>query len=68
MPSRVAQYFGWTEILRRDIQLLNFREPDQRRAVTELFADVGRTFADDRLGPRFLLSFDDWRAISKQMH
>jgi transcriptional regulator of met regulon len=64
---RVAQYFGWTEILRRDIQLLNFREPDQRRAVTELFADVGRTFADDRLGTRFMLWFEEQRAIGERM-
>jgi hypothetical protein len=64
---RVAQYFCWTEILRRDIQFLNFRRPEQRRAVTELFKDVGDTFGDDRYGTVFMVWFEEQRAIGERM-
>ena len=33
---RLAQYFGWTEILRRDIQFLSFPEADETRRVAQL--------------------------------
>jgi hypothetical protein len=64
---RVAQWFAWTEILRRDIQLLRFREPAERRAVTELFGDVARTFASDRYGADFMVWYEEQRAIGERM-
>jgi len=64
---RVAQYLCWTEIVRREIQFLNFRDPAQRRAVTGIFAEVGRTFGDDRYGPAFMVWFEEQRAIGERM-
>src|SRR5215218_3638040 len=47
---RMAQYFGWTEILRRDIQFLSFPEDDETRRVAHLQAEIARCFLDDERG------------------
>jgi hypothetical protein len=44
--SRFAQYFGWAEILRREIQFLSFPEEQDTRCVAELLA------ASPRVSPR----------------
>jgi hypothetical protein len=64
---RVAQYLGWTEILRRDIQFLKFREADETRAVAQLQADIGHTFASDGYGHDFMLWQDEQRAVGELM-
>jgi hypothetical protein len=37
---RLAQYFGWTEILRRKIQFLSFPQDEETRKVTRLQSDI----------------------------
>jgi hypothetical protein len=64
---RVAQYFGWVEILRRDIQYLKFREPEETRTVMDLLGNVARTFADDRYGTVFMVWFEEQRGIGERM-
>jgi hypothetical protein len=65
---RLAQYFGWTEILRRDIQFLNFNEAEETRAVADLQAQVGRMFSTDRrTGGPFMIWWDEQRAIGERM-
>jgi hypothetical protein len=64
---RMAQYFGWTEILRRDIQFLKFREADVTRAVAKLQAEIGHTFASDGYAHAFMLWQDEQRAIGELM-
>jgi hypothetical protein len=64
---RVGQYLGWTEILRRDIHFLKFREAHETRAVAELQAEIGHTFASDGYGHDFMLWQDEQRAIGELM-
>jgi hypothetical protein len=64
---RIAQFFGWVEIIRRDRLFMRFREPDVTRGVAQLLANAGRTFADDRYGPDFMLWREEQRAIGERM-
>jgi hypothetical protein len=66
---RFAQYFGWTEILRRDIQFLNFGEVEETQAVARLQAEVTKTFASDKTiwGRPFMIWSDEQRAIGERM-
>ena len=41
---RLAQYFGWTEILRRKIQFLSFPEDEDTRKVARLQSDIAHCF------------------------
>jgi hypothetical protein len=64
---RMAQYFGWTEILRRDIQFLKFREAEVTRAVAKLQGEIAHKFASDSYGHAFMLWQDEQRAIGELM-
>jgi hypothetical protein len=64
---RLAQYLGWTEILRRDIQFLDFGEPKETRAVAKLQATIAHKFATDTLPKAFMLWQDEQRAIGELM-
>jgi hypothetical protein len=48
-------------------RLVSFREPESTRAVGELVASAGRTFADDRYGQDFMLWREEQRAIGERM-
>jgi ribosomal protein S17E len=64
---RVAQYFCWVEIIRRDRLFLTLREPENTRAVNDLLLRAGATFADDRHGQDFMLWHEEQRAIGERM-
>ena len=64
---RFAQYFGWTEILRRDIQFLNFPNDQETRRVAELQEAVSQCFRDDKYGPELMIWSDQQRAIGELM-
>lgn len=64
---RLAQYFGWTEILRRDIQFLSFPEDDETRRVTELQSEVAKRFLRHDYGPELMIWSDEQRAIGERM-
>lgn len=57
----VGQYFAWTEILRREVQFLEFEEEASTRRVSELLYEVRDAFASDRaeLGAPFMI----WRGV-----
>jgi hypothetical protein len=65
----VAQYFGWSEILRREIQFLSFSDVDQTRAVLEQQRRVLELFQSDdpELGRQFLVWRGEQRAIGECM-
>jgi hypothetical protein len=48
---RVADYFGWTEILRRGLQFLDLGDSRRTRELARLLALVSRTFSDTRRFP-----------------
>ena len=64
---RLAQYFGWTEILRRDIQFLSFPEADDTRRVANLQSEVARTFTSDGYGHAMMIWGDEQRALGELM-
>jgi hypothetical protein len=65
----VAQYFGWTEILRREIQFMNFSDSKQSRDVADRLRHVVGSFQDDdpELGRAFLIWRGEQRAIGELM-
>lgn len=64
---RLAQYFGWTEIMRSDIQFLSFPEADETRRVAQLQYRIGDVFRTDRLPSPMMIWTDEQRAIGERM-
>jgi hypothetical protein len=64
---RLAQYLGWTEILRRDIQFLSFPEADDTRRVTQLQSQIRQRLLTDTYGSAMMIWSDEQRAIGEQM-
>jgi hypothetical protein len=64
---RLAQYFGWTEILRRDIQFLSFPEDEATRRVAQLQSDIARCFLDHERGHALMIWSDEQRALGERM-
>jgi hypothetical protein len=64
---RLAQYFGWTEILRRDIQFLSFPEDADTRRVAQLQSSIARRFLTDDYGTALMIWSDEQRAIGERM-
>src|SRR5262249_6924107 len=64
---RLAQYFGWTEILRREIQFLSFPEAEHTRRVVSLQSDIAKAFLKDTYGDAMMIWGDEQRALGEQM-
>jgi HAMP domain-containing protein len=64
---RIAQYFGWTELLRRDIQFLSFSEDGDTRRVADLQREIARRFLNDGDGTALMIWSDEQRAIGERM-
>ena len=64
---RLAQYFGWTEILRRNIQFLSFPEAEETRRVTQLQQQITRCFLTHEPGDALMIWSDEQRAIGERM-
>jgi hypothetical protein len=64
---RLAQYFGWTEILRRDIQFLSFPEADDTRRVARLQSEIAKRFLSDSYGHVLMIWGDEQRALGERM-
>jgi hypothetical protein len=66
---RCAQYFGWREILRTEVQLLRFDTDVETQVVAALIADVDRAFATDALTDRSqgMLWAEEQRGIGELM-
>jgi hypothetical protein len=64
---RLAQYLGWTEILRRDIQFLSFPEADDTRRVVELQWAITRRLSSSLDHHGLMVWADEQRAIGERM-
>lgn len=64
---RLAQYFGWTEILRRDIQFLSFPEAEDTQSVADLQSEIAKAFLSDSYGHALMIWKDEQRAIGERM-
>jgi hypothetical protein len=58
-----AQYFGWREILRREVQLLEFETRELGRLLNRITGAIG----DDGFGSKFLLWTAEQRAVGEAM-
>lgn len=65
---RVSQFFGWSEIWRRELRSGNPRHAVQAQELDRLRRDVAGTFASDRYGPgAFMVWRESQRAIGELM-
>ena len=64
---RFAQYFGWTEILRREIQFLSFPTEEDTRGVTDLQQRVAERIATSATDEPLMIWVDEQRAIGERM-
>ncbi len=64
---RFAQYFGWVEILRREIQFLSFPEEQDTRRVSELLRTIAGRLASSDDGESLMIWIDEQRAIGERM-
>jgi hypothetical protein len=65
---RFAQYFGWAEILRSEIQYLSFPDKDgDTRAVSKLLGEIGGCVASSEDDQSFMIWVDEQRAIGERM-
>jgi hypothetical protein len=64
---RLSQYFGWSEILRRDIQFLSFPEDEETTRVARLQSEVTKCFLTHSYGLALMIWSDEQRAIGERM-
>jgi hypothetical protein len=64
---RFAQYFGWTEILRREVQFLSFPTEQATRDVTDLQQRIAERIASSAKDEPLMIWVDEQRAIGERM-
>lgn len=62
-----AQYFGWLEIIRREIQFLHFRRTRQTREMARLLRDISETFLTDSFGSQLMIWRVEQRGLGERM-
>ena len=63
---RFAQYFGWRDVVRGEVQLLRFENEDDTRLVAGFLNDAGAVFSSYSLGGAILWD-DEQRGIGELM-
>jgi hypothetical protein len=62
-----AQFFGWREIIRREVQYLRFSRDEQTRQIGRLLRSIGETFLSDKYGPQFMIWRVEQRGLGERM-
>lgn len=62
-----AQFFGWREIIRREIQFLRFPRDEETRTTARLLQDIGETFLTDEFGAQFMIWRVEQRGLGERM-
>jgi hypothetical protein len=62
-----AQFFGWREAIRREVQFLRFGTDMQTREVARLLRDIAETFLDKDYGPQFMIWRVEQRGFGERM-
>ncbi len=62
-----AQFFGWGEIIRREVQFLRFSRDRQTREIDRLLRDICETFLSDEYGPQFMIWRVEQRGLGERM-
>jgi hypothetical protein len=63
----IAEYLGWVEILRREVQFLDFGDFEMTRRLTEVFVNITQAFNTHRLDPTLQIFNGEQRAIGEIM-
>ncbi|NJR39665.1 MAG: hypothetical protein HC781_13670 [Leptolyngbyaceae cyanobacterium CSU_1_4] len=63
----LAEYFGWVEILRREVQFLDLGDMEMNRQLSELLVSVTKAFGNNFQEPTFRLFNGEQRAIGEIM-
>src|SRR5260221_171780 len=64
---RIAEYFGWIEIIRKEIQFLDLGEEEQTKSLTHLQAEISSLWSSDKYGATFRVFAGEQRAIGERM-
>jgi hypothetical protein len=62
-----AQFFGWREIIRREVQYLRFSKNQQTREIGQILGDIDETFLSNNYGPQFMIWRAEQRGIGERM-
>jgi hypothetical protein len=62
-----AQFFGWREIIRREIQFLHFSRDEETRDIARLLRDITEAFLLDDYGPQFMIWRVEQRGLGERM-
>ncbi len=63
----VAQYFAWTELVRREIQFIDLGADEQTRKLSELQDSIYTTWQTDKYGPLLRIFAGEQRAIGERL-
>jgi hypothetical protein len=62
-----AQFFGWRELIRREIQFLRFPKDSETREVARIVRDISETFLTDHYGQQFMIWRVEQRGLGERM-
>ena len=63
----IAEYFGWIEILRREIQFLDLGNIEINRRLMQLFHRINEAFSSENVDSAFHIYYGEQRAIGEIM-
>jgi hypothetical protein len=62
-----TQFFGWREIIRREVLYLRLSRDRQTREIGQLLRNIGETFLADKYGSQFMIWRLEQRGIGERM-
>jgi hypothetical protein len=62
-----AGFFGWMEIIRREVHYLRLSSDEQTREIGQLLQDIGETFLSDGYGRQFMIWRVEQRGLGERM-
>jgi len=62
-----AQFFGWREIIRREVQYLRFSRDTKTREIGLYLRSIDEVFLSDRYGPQFMIWRVEQRGFGERM-
>ena len=63
----ISQYFGWIELIRREVQFIDIEGQDDTKKLTNLMDDIVECWGTDKHGQAFRIFAGDQRAIGEMM-
>ncbi len=63
----IAQFFGWTEIIRQEVQFIDFAESDKTRRLSEIRDEIYTLWQTDRFDDPFMIWAGEQRGIGELM-